>query len=173
MTETEADDKTTVQTEQTTTPKTAVDSVNAPLSGRILPLTSVSDPVFSSLAMGQGVAVQPSSNLITAPFDATVESLFPTGHAIGLKSVEGTELLIHIGIDTVKLEGQGFKPLVEQGATVTKGQPLIEFDSSTIKEHGYDNSVIIVVTNTPVTQEIIVNDSESVTEKDNLLKVIY
>ncbi|MCS4485892.1 beta-glucoside-specific PTS transporter subunit IIABC [Staphylococcus americanisciuri] len=153
--------------------ETAVESISAPLSGNPIPLTSVSDPVFSSLAMGKGIAIQPTSSRIVAPFDATVESLFPTGHAIGLKSATGTELLIHIGIDTVKLEGQGFNPLVEQGTSVTKGQPLIDFDPEMIRQHGFDDSVIIVVTNTAMTQDIIVHDDQTLTENDTLLKVVY
>lgn len=105
------------------------DFIVSPVSGEMKNLELVDDPVFSSLAMGKGIAIKPSSDTIIAPFEATVESLFPTGHAIGLKSKNGTELLIHIGIDTVKLDGLGFKPLVSQGDTVTVNQPLIQFDS--------------------------------------------
>lgn len=109
------------------------DFIVSPVSGEMKNLELVDDPVFSSLAMGKGIAIKPSSDTIIAPFEATVESLFPTGHAIGLKSKNGTELLIHIGIDTVKLDGLGFKPLVSQGDTVTVNQPLIQFDSQKIQ----------------------------------------
>ncbi len=121
--------------------------VESPVSGNVVDLTTIQDPVFSSLAMGKGIAIEPDSNVVVAPFNGVVESLFPTGHAIGLKSDNGAEVLIHIGIDTVKLEGKYFKPLVSQGETVEIGQPLIEFDREAIKQEGYDTVIPVVVTN--------------------------
>lgn len=149
------------------------DFVKAPLSGDMIKLEQVNDPVFSSLAMGKGIAIKPTSNTIIAPFDATVESLFPTGHAIGLKSKNGTELLIHIGIDTVKLDGQGFKALVNQGDTVVAGQPLIEFDSQIIQKQNFDDTVMIVVTNSNNTKDVIIESKAHFNKQDDLFAIIY
>ncbi|RIL80797.1 PTS beta-glucoside transporter subunit IIABC [Staphylococcus cohnii] len=149
------------------------DFIVSPVSGEMKNLELVDDPVFSSLAMGKGIAIKPSSDTIIAPFEATVESLFPTGHAIGLKSKNGTELLIHIGIDTVKLDGLGFKPLVGQGDTVTVNQPLIQFDSQKIQENAYDDTVMIVVTNTNATKDVVIEEQQTVKESDSLISVIY
>ena len=149
------------------------DFVKAPLSGDMIKLEQVNDPVFSSLAMGKGIAIKPTSNTIIAPFDATVESLFPTGHAIGLKSKHGTELLIHIGIDTVKLDGQGFKALVNQGDTVVAGQPLIEFDSQIIQKQNFDDTVMIVVTNSNITKDVIIESKAHFNKQDDLFAIIY
>ncbi|KAA2275002.1 beta-glucoside-specific PTS transporter subunit IIABC [Staphylococcus haemolyticus] len=149
------------------------DFINAPVTGELVELKNVSDPVFSSLAMGKGIAIKPKSNTVLAPFDATVESLFPTGHAIGLKSEIGTELLIHIGIDTVKLDGKGFKALVSKGDKVKKGQPLIEFDSQVIKKHSLENTIIVVVTNTNMTKEVLVEDKDFIEQNEFLMTAIY
>ncbi|MFH4877856.1 beta-glucoside-specific PTS transporter subunit IIABC [Staphylococcus cohnii] len=149
------------------------DFIVSPVSGEMKNLELVDDPVFSSLAIGKGIAIKPSSDTIIAPFEATVESLFPTGHAIGLKSKNGTELLIHIGIDTVKLDGLGFKPLVSQGDTVTVNQPLIQFDSQKIQENAYDDTVMIVVTNTNATKDVVIEEQQTVKERDSLISVIY
>ncbi|MGW7944302.1 beta-glucoside-specific PTS transporter subunit IIABC [Staphylococcus xylosus] len=149
------------------------DFILAPTSGELISLDKISDPVFASRAMGEGIAIKPSSTSIVAPFDAIVESLFPTGHAIGLKSNNGTEVLIHIGIDTVKLDGKGFEPLVKQGETVESGQPLITFDSNLIREASFDDTVMIVITNSKETKEIIIEDVEKVNLKDSLISVIY
>ncbi|MGO1421622.1 MAG: beta-glucoside-specific PTS transporter subunit IIABC [Staphylococcus equorum] len=147
--------------------------IASPVSGHLFKLENVDDPVFASLAMGEGVAIKPSSNMIVAPFESTVESLFPTGHAIGLKSTNGTELLIHIGIDTVKLNGDGFKPLVSQGDSVATGQPLIEFDSEVIRDESFDDTIMIVVTNTNETKDIVIEDKDHIIQKDPLISVIY
>src|SRR5699024_6491177 len=143
------------------------------VSGEMKNLKLVDYPVFSSLAMGKGIAIKPSSDTIIAPLEAKVESLFPTGHAIGLKSKNGTELLIHIGIDTVKLDGLGFKPLVNQGDIVQVDQPLIQFDSETIRNHSYDDIVMVVITNTNETKDVVIQAQNTIKEKDSLISVIY
>lgn len=121
--------------------------IASPLKGQIIPLSEVKDPVFSSGALGKGVAVKPAEGKVYAPFDAMVEVLFETKHAIGLKSVEGIDLLIHIGIDTVNLKGQYFKARIAQGDTVKKGDLLVEFDPAAIADAGYDTTTPVVVTN--------------------------
>ena len=116
------------------------------VKGEMIPLENVNDPVFSSKNMGDGVAFIPEVGEITSPVDGTVEVAFPTGHAIGLKSNDNFEVLIHVGIDTVELNGQGFKILVKQGEKVTRGQKLIEFDLNKIKEKGYDPTTMLLIT---------------------------
>ncbi|WP_217948017.1 sucrose-specific PTS transporter subunit IIBC [Faecalibaculum rodentium] len=118
-----------------------------PVKGGLIPLSSVKDPVFSSGSMGPGFGIEPSEGLLLAPCDCEVMMVFPTGHAIGLKTEEGQELLIHIGIDTVSLEGKGFEVLASQGQSVQKGQPLVRFDLSVIRSAGLDPTVVLVCTN--------------------------
>ena len=147
--------------------------VEAPVRGNVLDLTTINDPVFSSLAMGKGIAIQPDNDVVVAPFNGVVESLFPTGHAIGLKSDNGAEVLIHIGIDTVKLEGKHFKPLVSQGETVEVGQPLIEFDRKAIADEGFDTVIPVVVTNTNLAKDVLLEDNKEIEQGSHVLTVIF
>lgn len=128
-------------------------------TGKRIPLSNVNDEVFASGKMGQGYAIIPDSDYITAPFDAEVEMIFPTGHAIGLKTKTGFELLIHVGINTVNLNGKFFKPLVKKGDFVIQGQKLIEFDHNKINKAGYDDTVMVILTNIP-------NNSTEVTSNE-------
>ena len=146
--------------------------VESPVSGNVVDLTTIQDPVFSSLAMGKGIAIEPDSNVVVAPFNGVVESLFPTGHAIGLKSDNGAEVLIHIGIDTVKLEGKYFKALVSQGETVEIGQPLIEFDREAIEQEGYDTVIPVVVTNSNLAKDVVLEDHKTIETGKHILTVI-
>ncbi|MGG7057255.1 beta-glucoside-specific PTS transporter subunit IIABC [Clostridium tertium] len=116
------------------------------VKGEMIPLENVKDPVFSSKTMGDGVAFVPEIGEITSPVDGTIEVAFPTGHAIGLKSDNNIEILIHVGINTVELNGECFKLLVKQGEKVTRGQKLIEFDLKKIKEKGYDPTTMLLIT---------------------------
>lgn len=118
-----------------------------PVEGKAIPLSEVNDEVFSSGKMGQGYAIKPSNDVVRAPFDSTVEALFPTGHAIGLKTSDGNEFLIHIGINTVDLRGKYFKTFVKQGDFVVQGQKLIKFDYKQIQNAGYDDTVMVILTN--------------------------
>lgn len=118
-----------------------------PVSGTLIPLEKVSDPVFASGSMGPGFGIIPSQGRLSAPCDCEVMMVFPTGHAIGLKTAEGEELLIHIGIDTVTLNGNGYKNHVAEGQKVRKGQPLIDFDLSVIQKAGLDPVTILIHTN--------------------------
>ncbi|MED4116280.1 beta-glucoside-specific PTS transporter subunit IIABC [Priestia megaterium] len=147
------------------------ESVVSPLTGVIQPLSQVDDPVFSSEAMGKGIAIQPSEGVVVAPFDGTVTSLFPTGHAVGVTSLAGAEVLIHIGINTVELKGKHFKPLVSQGDTVKKGDKLIEFDIEGIKEAGYSIMTPVIVTNTFNYQKITNAVSGNIHITENLLQL--
>ncbi|HEM3601291.1 sucrose-specific PTS transporter subunit IIBC [Streptococcus suis] len=120
----------------------------SPLSGDVVALENVNDPVFSSGAMGKGLAVKPSEGVVYAPADAEVTIAFETGHAYGLKTASGAELLIHIGIDTVSMNGNGFEKLVAAGDKVKAGTPIAKFDAAKIAEAGLDDTTMIIVTNT-------------------------
>lgn len=124
------------------------DLIQAPVSGTIIPLANVEDDVFSSGAMGKGLAIIPTSDEIVSPANATVEAVYPTGHAIGLLDENGAEILIHVGIDTVELGGVGFQTLVKQNQEVKVGEPLIRFDRKAIEDAGYDTTVMVIITNT-------------------------
>lgn len=119
----------------------------SPLEGKSLRLSECGDEAFASEMLGKGLAVLPATGLIVAPFHAKVEVLFDTAHALSLLSKEGVELLIHIGIDTVKLQGRHFKALVKQGDEVRAGDPLIEFNPVAIQKEGYSTVVPVVVCN--------------------------
>lgn len=122
--------------------------------GRIKPLQEVNDPIFAEEMMGKGIAIDPSIGEIYAPFDGTVVSIFPALHAISLKSNNGCELLIHIGIDTVKLDGKYFETLVEANTAVEAGDLLMKFDLEKIKEAGYETTIPVVILNTQEYEEI-------------------
>ncbi|CYV03151.1 sucrose-specific PTS transporter subunit IIBC [Streptococcus suis] len=126
----------------------AEETLVSPLSGDVVALENVNDPVFSSGAMGKGLAVKPSEGVVYAPADAEVTIAFETGHAYGLKTASGAELLIHIGIDTVSMNGNGFEKLVAAGDKVKAGTPIAKFDATKIAEAGLDDTTMIIVTNT-------------------------
>lgn len=121
--------------------------VTSPVTGTVIPLQDVKDPAFADGTLGEGVAIIPEDGCIVAPFDGTVSMVFETGHAVGLISDDGVEVLIHIGLDTVKLNGKYFEKLVKNEDKVAAGQPLIQVDLKAIKEAGYDVTTPVVVTN--------------------------
>jgi glucose-specific phosphotransferase system IIA component len=122
-------------------------SVYAPLDGSVVSLEEVPDPAFAQKMLGDGLAIEPVSTKVLAPFAGKVIAAFPTKHAIGLCSAAGLECLIHVGIDTVTLNGQGFKLLVQEGETVKQGQPLIELDLEVLRSSGKALCTPIVITN--------------------------
>lgn len=128
----------------------------SPLAGELLPLSEVKDEVFSSGAMGEGVAVEPSEGVLHAPADGKVVMTFPTGHAIGMKTSDGAEILMHIGMDTVNLQGHGFETLVAKGDEVKAGDELVKFDIDAIHAKGYVVTTPIVVTNSKDYEKITV-----------------
>jgi len=119
----------------------------SPLAGQVKPLNQATDPVFSSGVMGQGVVIEPSQGELVSPVNGTVTVLFPTKHAVGIVSEEGVELLMHIGMDTVSLDGKGFEAHVAQGDKVVVGQQLISFDTNVIKEAGLITETPVIITN--------------------------
>ncbi len=134
--------------EEAETGLVAEETLVSPLSGDVVALENVNDPVFSSGAMGKGLAVKPSEGVVYAPADAEVTIAFETGHAYGLKTASGAEILIHIGIDTVSMNGNGFEKLVAAGDKVKAGTPIAKFNVAKIAEAGLDDTTMVIVTNT-------------------------
>lgn len=152
--------------------KLAKEDIFAPIEGTVLPLNEAKDAAFAEGIMGKGIVIEPTVGEVVAPFDGTVMTLFPTNHAIGLISDAGMELLIHIGIDTVQLEGKYFTAFVKQGDTVKKGNKLVSFDIPEIEKAGYSTQVPIIVTNTPDYADIIATDETKVKQGDLLTTAI-
>ena len=121
-------------------------NIYAPFNGKVVPLSEVKDETFSSGILGSGCGVVPEEGVLYAPADGEVAMVFPTGHALGMKLANGKELMIHIGIDTVKLDGKHFNVFAKQGDVVKKGQKLVEFDVEAIRADGYDTTTMVVVT---------------------------
>ncbi|MGQ7503119.1 sucrose-specific PTS transporter subunit IIBC [Streptococcus suis] len=149
----------------------AEETLVSPLSGDVVALENVNDPVFSSGAMGKGLAVKPSEGVVYAPADAEVTIAFETGHAYGLKTASGAELLIHIGIDTVSMNGNGFEKLVAAGDKVKAGTPIAKFDAAKIAEAGLDDTTMIIVTNTADFAEVSPLAEGTITHGVEFLKV--
>lgn len=145
--------------------------VNSPLNGEVVSLENVPDETFATKILGDGVAVIPTEGKVIAPMNGTITTLFDTNHAIGLELENGVEILIHIGIDTVKLQGEGYKSFVSEGDKVSKGQTLITFDTDFIKEKGYDVITPVIITNTDDYSEISYTNKKNTTYNDVLLMV--
>ena len=142
-----------------------------PIVGDVVALADVNDPVFSSGAMGQGIAVKPSQGVVYAPADAEVSIAFPTGHAFGLKTTDGAEVLIHVGIDTVSMNGEGFEAKVAQGDKVKAGDILGTFDSNKIAAAGLDDTTMVIVTNTADYASVAPVATGSVAKGDAVIEV--
>lgn len=147
----------------------AQETIFPPVKGEFVKLENVSDPVFATETFGKGLAIKPYEGLVTSPVNGVVTSIFPTKHAIAITSDNGAEILIHIGIDTVKLNGRYFSSNIEDGDTITLGQPLVEFELESLEREGIDTSVIMVVTNTSDYQEFTLN--ESIREDEHVIKL--
>ncbi|WP_281165633.1 beta-glucoside-specific PTS transporter subunit IIABC [Liquorilactobacillus sicerae] len=140
--------------------------VTSPVDGTIIPLTSVHDQVFASEAMGKGIAIVPTDGILKSPITGTISAVYPTGHAIGLISDSGVEVLLHIGIDTVKLNGKYFETLVKKEQHVKVKQKLVKFDLDKIKQAGYDPTIMLVITNSKQYQ---ITTTSKTAAKDNWL----
>lgn len=147
--------------------------LGSPLTGHVVPLENVPDKTFSEEILGESVAIQPTGNTLVAPFDGTVVMIYPTKHAIGLRSENGTEVLIHIGLETVNLEGKYFEVLVEQGQKVKKGELLVNFERESIINEGYNMVTLVIVTNSKEFQSVekVALDRKTIVENDEIMKV--
>ncbi len=149
--------ETIVSKEEMITIKDSV--IMSPIKGAIIPLKDIQDAAFASEAMGKGIAIEPSEGKVIAPFNGVIVSLFPKKHAIGLLSDDGVEILIHVGLNTVKLNGKYFEAFVEEGQRITKGQTLLTFDLEKIKQEGYITQTPVIVTNTYLYSDVITDSS--------------
>lgn len=122
-------------------------TIKTPFNGKIVDITEVKDQAFSNKLIGDGFAVIPENNIAVAPCDGKITTIFPTNHALGITTKDGLEVLLHIGIDTVELKGEGFKRLIEVGSKVKKGQEVIEIDLEYLKRSGVDSTTSVVITN--------------------------
>ena len=146
-------------------------NITSPVEGNVISLSEVPDATFAQEILGKGVAIVPQKGVIYAPFDGTVDVMFETGHAVGIVGENGIELLVHIGIDTVNLEGKCFTPKKVTGDSVKKGDILIEFDIKKIKEEGYDVTTPVIISNTEQYVNIEITATGEVTKESNLIRV--
>ena len=153
------------------TSERADEKLRSPIVGEVVALSEVNDPVFSIGVMGQGIAVKPSKGVVYAPADAEIAIAFPTGHAYGLKTDNGAEILIHVGIDTVSLNGEGFEAKVSQGDRVRAGDIIGTFDSEVIAANGLDDTTMVIITNTMDYAEVTPIATGSVTNKTRVLEL--
>ncbi|OMF77922.1 beta-glucoside-specific PTS transporter subunit IIABC [Paenibacillus peoriae] len=144
----------------------------SPLQGKVLPLDQSSDVAFASGAMGKGILIDPTEGVLTSPVNGTITTVFPTGHAIGITSNDGAEILIHVGVNTVKLKGQFFDKRVKEGDIVKQGQLLLEFDIEQIKAAGYTTATPIIVTNSAQYLDVLNTMETEVKREDYLLTVV-
>lgn len=146
-------------------------SITSPVEGKVISLTEVKDPTFSQEILGKGAAIIPEKGVVYAPFDGKVDAVFETGHALGLVSEDGVELLVHVGIDTVNLKGKHFTPKKKSGDAMKKGDILLEFDIDKIKADGYDVTTPIIISNTEQFAKVKACEDKVVTKESKLLSV--
>ncbi|MBO0430738.1 beta-glucoside-specific PTS transporter subunit IIABC [Enterococcus sp. DIV0660C] len=147
-------------------------NLKSPLTGKVLPLSEVADQVFSSGAMGKGIAIEPEKGELLAPADGEITTIFPTGHAVGLTTTDGIEILMHIGMDTVELNGAGFETFVKQGDQVKAGDLLVKFDIDAIRAAGYSTVTPIVITNTDQFTDVLELDQEEIISTEDFLAIV-
>lgn len=142
--------------------KNKEEEVLAPLTGKVVPLSEVPDPVFAQKMMGDGLAIIPTEGVLVSPVDGKVVQLFPTKHAIGILSNYGTEILMHIGLETVNMKGEGFETFVQEGDKVKAGQKLVTFDMALINEKATSTITPVIVTNSDSIEVINKNENQEV-----------
>lgn len=147
-------------------------TIASPLNGEIVPLTEVKDETFASEMMGKGIAINPTEGKVVSPINGTVQMIFKTKHAIGLKSEDGAEILIHIGMDTVQLDGKHFTAHVKDGDKVKVGDTLVEFDMDAIKKEGYELITPVIITNTIDYLEIVPKEIKSVNAGEDIITIL-
>lgn len=150
-----------------------IEELVAPIKGKQINLSEVEDEVFASGAVGVGMAIVPSKGEVVAPIDGVVSTIFPTKHAIGIVSDNGTEILIHVGLNTVALDGKYYDVNVNAGDKVKKGQKLLSFDIDAIKKEGYSTVTPVLVTNASDLADVIVIENKEIEENDSIIKVVH
>lgn len=145
------------------------ETVIAPITGEVKQLEEVPDPVFAEKMMGEGIAIDPTEGMVVAPFDGEIVQLFPTNHAVGLKTPSGLEILIHVGLETVALDGEGFEAFVKQGDQVKKGDKLVAFDIDIIKEKASSTITPIIMTNGDAIESFELTSESTVTAGESHL----
>jgi beta-glucoside PTS system EIICBA component len=151
--------------------KSRTQMVISPLKGKVIPLAEVEDAAFSSEVMGKGVAIEPSEGKVVSPVNGIVTMLFKTNHAIGITSDNGVEILIHVGMDTVKLDGEHFTAHINQGDTVKEGDLLVEFDIAKIKEAGCEVTTPVIITNSADYADVTPTLKKAIEQKETLLTI--
>ncbi|MGG3737054.1 PTS sugar transporter subunit IIA [Aeribacillus pallidus] len=144
----------------------------APMTGKVIPLEEVPDPVFSQKMMGDGLAMDPTEGVVYAPVNGEIVQLFPTKHAIGIKTKNGLEVLIHIGIDTVSMNGEGFTAHIQTGDKVKQGDPLISFDLDLVKEKAKSTITPMIITNGDVVESLEKKDVTEANAKEQELMTV-
>ena len=165
----EAETKTLEKTDNNIVKKIKIAS---PLKGKVIKLADMKDEAFASGVLGKGAAIVPEEGKVYAPADGEITALFPTLHAMGIKTDEGAELLIHIGLDTVQLNGEGFEAHIKDGDRIQKGQLLISFDKALLESKGYCLETPVLVTNSEEYLEVAEMAEGNVMPGDDLLKVL-
>ena len=148
------------------------ENIISPLEGKIVKLGDVEDAVFASEALGKGVAVEPTVGELRAPSNGEITTIFPTGHAVGLTTETGVEVLMHIGMDTVELKGEGFTTNVKQGDKVKQGDLLVSFDIDFIKKAGKPVITPVVITNTANFKDIEATNNVNIVHGETLLTIV-
>lgn len=146
-------------------------TVYAPAAGEVISLTRFPDEMFSQEILGPGCGILPSGNKIVAPFNGTVTQLTDTRHAIGVTSSDGIELLIHVGVDTVEMEGKGFQTLVREGQKISRGDGLLRFDRDAIKAAGHSDAIAVIVTNSDEFRAVALKTEGDASEGTVVLKL--
>ena len=149
------------------------DCVSAPLSGEAIPLEEIPDEVFSQGILGKGCGIEPAGETVCAPFDGEIVQVADTGHAIGLVNASGIELLIHVGLDSVAMNDEGFKPLARTGDKVTAGRPLLRFSLAKIKAAGLRATTAVVITNADDYADVLFSGAGTKKRGERLLRVVF
>lgn len=147
-------------------------TVYSPIKGTVIPLSEVNDPIFAQEMMGKGIAINPTDTTIVAPIEGVVSMIAPSKHAIGITSNSGVELLIHVGLDTVQLNGEGFELLVKENEQIELNQSLLTFNKSQIEQQGYDTVIPVIITNSSEFEDVIVNADSAVDHKDEIMTIV-
>ncbi len=153
--------------EETPTVVTEKNTVYSPLKGTVIPLAEIADGVFSEGILGQGCGIRPDCSVVTSPVDGTISQVAETKHAVGVTSKDGVEVLIHVGLDTVSMNGKGFTPHVKVGDSVKCGQKLLSFDRKAIADAGFPDVTAVLITNTDDYEavELVKTGATEATEK--------